>query len=84
MTLPVYGKLNSVRAGAYHRLDLRAERPFKFSRVAGSYYVDIINAYARRNGGAVAYEPIAGTSEFRLEEEEGLPLIPSVGVKFVF
>ena len=82
--LPVYGKLNSERAGAYHRLDLRAERPFKFSRVEGSYYIDIINAYVRRNGGAVAYEPIAGTSDFRLEEEEGLPLIPSIGVKFIF
>ncbi|MGI9288087.1 MAG: TonB-dependent receptor plug domain-containing protein [Pseudomonadales bacterium] len=82
--LPVYGKLNSERAGAYHRLDLRAERLFRFSRVEGSYYFDIINVYARRNGGAVAYEPIAGTAEFRLEEEEGLPLIPSLGVKFVF
>ena len=82
--LPVYGKINSERASAYHRLDLRAERPFQFSRFEGSYYFDIINAYARRNGGAVDYEPIANSDEYELEEEEGLPLIPSVGVKFVF
>lgn len=82
--LPVYGKLNSKQASPYHRLDLRAERPFQFSRFEGSYYFDIINAYARRNGGSVQYEPIANSAEYKLEEEEGLPLIPSVGVKFVF
>jgi hypothetical protein len=47
-------------------------------------YIDIINAYNRKNGGAVQYKPKAGTSEYELEEEESLPLLPSVGIKIVF
>lgn len=82
--LPVYGPLNSQRAEPYHRLDLRVERKFDHGRVKGSYYVDIINAYARSNGGAVRYEAIAGSSNYRLAEEKGLPLFPSFGVKITF
>lgn len=82
--LPVYGELNSERAKAYHRLDLRIERKFDYGRAEGSYYLDIINAYARKNGGAVRYEAIAGSSDYRLEEEESLPFFPSFGVKITF
>ncbi len=38
--VPVYGELNSARADAYHRLDLRLER-----ETHGSFYMDIISAY---------------------------------------
>ena len=82
--LPVYGALNSERAKPYHRLDLRIERKFDYGRVTGSYYLDIINAYARKNGGAVNYEAIEGSSEYRLEEEESLPFFPSFGIKITF
>jgi outer membrane receptor protein involved in Fe transport len=82
--LPVYGALNSERAKPYHRLDLRIERKFDYGRVSGSYYLDIINAYARQNGGAVTYEAIEGSSDYRLVEEESLPLFPSFGVKITF
>lgn len=82
--LPVYGELNGERAQPYHRLDVRIERKFDYGRVSGSYYLDIINAYARRNGGAVTYEPIAGSSGYRLVEEDSLPFFPSFGVKITF
>lgn len=82
--LPVYGELNSERAKPYHRLDLRIERKFDYGRVEGSYYLDIINAYARKNGGAVRYEAIADSSEYRLEEEDSLPFFPSFGIKITF
>jgi hypothetical protein len=82
--LPVYGGLNSERAKPYHRLDLRIERKFDYGRVSGSYYLDIINAYARKNGGAVTYEAIEGSSDYRLVEEESLPFFPSFGVKITF
>lgn len=82
--LPVYGELNSERAKAYHRLDLRLERKFDYGRVQGSYYLDIINTYARKNGGSVRYEAIADSSEYRLEEQESLPLFPAFGVKITF
>ncbi|HEX7062237.1 MAG TPA: hypothetical protein VF200_09710 [Woeseiaceae bacterium] len=49
---PVYGDLNAERAGAYHRLDVRFERPVRMARAEGLFYVDIVNAYGRRNTGA--------------------------------
>jgi hypothetical protein len=82
--LPVYGALNGERASPYHRLDLRFERKFEGARIRGSYYVDIINAYASRNGGAVTYEAIEGSADFKLKEREGLPFFPSLGVKITF
>jgi outer membrane receptor protein involved in Fe transport len=82
--LPVYGEVNSERATPYHRLDLRIERKFDRGRVKGSYYLDIINAYARKNGGAVTYEAIEGSSDYRLVEEDSLPFFPSFGVKITF
>jgi hypothetical protein len=81
---PVYGELNSARAGAYHRLDLRFERPVRLAGAAGIFYIDVVNAYGRTNGGAVGYEPIAGSAEYRLVENDGLPFLPSVGVKVTF
>jgi hypothetical protein len=82
--LPVYGELNASRASPYHRLDLRLERQFEGPRLQGSVYIDIINAYARENGGAVRYKPIPNSSSYELEEEETLPLLPSIGVKLIF
>jgi TonB dependent receptor len=82
--LPVYGELNGSRASPYHRLDLRVERQFVGNRLRGSVFVDIINAYGRKNGGAVEYKPIANSSRYELEEEDALPLLPSLGVKLIF
>jgi hypothetical protein len=82
--LPVYGELNGSRASPYHRLDLRVERQFVGNRLRGSVYLDIINAYARKNGGAVEYKPIPNSSSYELEEDEALPLLPSIGVKLIF
>jgi hypothetical protein len=81
---PLYGELNAARADAYHRLDLRFERPLRLGRGAGWFYVDIVNAYARTNTGAAGYEPVPDSAEYRLVEEEGLPFLPSVGVKLKF
>jgi hypothetical protein len=81
---PVYGDLNAARADAFHRLDVRFERPLRLGRGAGWFYVDILNAYARTNTGAVSYEPVLDSAEYRLVEEDGLPFLPSVGVKVKF
>ena len=82
--LPVYGELNSARASPYHRLDVRGEYQLSLKKFKGSIYVDIINLYNRTNGGAVEYKPVAGSSDYNLEEEESLPLLPSIGVKISF
>jgi hypothetical protein len=81
---PVYGDLNAARADAFHRLDVRFERPLRLGRGTGWFYVDILNAYARTNTGAVNYEPVPDSAEYRLVEDEGLPFLPSVGVKVKF
>ena len=59
-------------------------RPDDVTRLRGSVYLDIINAYARENGGAVEYKPIPNSSSYQLEEEDTLPLLPSIGVKLIF
>jgi hypothetical protein len=82
--LPVYGDLNSARPSPYHRMDVRVEYQLPLSKAHGSVYLDIINLYARRNGGAAVYKPVPGTSEYVLEEEDTLPLLPSVGIKITF
>jgi hypothetical protein len=82
--LPLYGDLNSERPSPYHRMDIRVEYQLSLSKMRGSVYVDIINLYARRNGGAATYKPVPGSSEYTLEEKETLPLLPSVGIKVTF
>lgn len=81
---PVYGALNSQRAGAYHRLDIRFERQFDNTWVDGSFYIDIINTYGATNSGAVEYEPLDSSGNFVLTEEDSLGLFPSIGVKLQF
>ncbi len=53
--IPVYGKINSERWPAYHRLDLRADRQFGFRRADVSAYVELINAYDHFNVGGYDY-----------------------------
>ncbi|MEW5251448.1 TonB-dependent receptor plug domain-containing protein [Microbulbifer sp. 2201CG32-9] len=71
--VPVYGDLNSERADAYHRLDLRLEREFQGERLHGSFFIDIINAYGAANSGAVEYVPIQDSNEYKLENEGKRP-----------
>ncbi len=83
--LPVYGALNGSRASPYHRLDLHFGRPFgRSSGFNGSWFIDIVNVYNRKNGGSVVYKPVAGSADYTLEKQDSLPLIPSVGVKLNF
>ena len=82
--LPVYGELNSERDKMYHRLDVRFERAFDNSKIDGSFYIDIINLYDRRNSYGVDYEAIPNSREFKLVREEGYGVIPSIGVKLIF
>jgi hypothetical protein len=81
---PVYGELNTARAADYHRLDLRFERPVRIARAEGVFYIDVVNAYARTNAGAATYEPVPDSAEYRLVDDDGLPFLPSVGVKVKF
>lgn len=72
--------INSRRLPDYHRLDLRLEYTPKPGRIAWSYYLDVINACARTN--VEGYEYTADYS--RRRPEEGLPFLPSFGVRARF
>jgi len=68
------------RLPAYHRLDLRVQYEKRFTSIVMAYYLDIINAYAREN--VLGYEYSKDFSERK--SSEGMPFLPSVGVRLAF
>ena len=74
---PVYGAINSVRVPAYHRLDLRLDRKVS-PRL--TQYVELINAYNRKNVSGYSYSP-----DYRTREEVyQLPVLVSFGIQYAF
>lgn len=83
--VPDYGAVNGERADDYHRLDLRVARSFGSGRrVQGSFFFDLVNAYARNSGGAAQYKPKPDSRDFELEQSDSLPILVSLGVKVSF
>lgn len=74
--LPIPGELNSRRYPAYHRLDVRAARPFRLWSLDMTGYAEFINLYNRRN--VYEYHWNDHYSERRTSYQ--FPLLPSVGV----
>jgi hypothetical protein len=77
---PTYGEVNSRRLPAYHRLDLRADRRVERNTWAMNFYIEIINAYNRKNVSGYRYDPDYTERETVYQ----LPLIPSFGVQVEF
>jgi outer membrane receptor for ferrienterochelin and colicin len=82
--VPVLGRPYARRLPDYHRLDLRASRRWSAGSAQLTFFVDVQNAYDRRN--------VAGF-DFEIDEEEGLvvanpeewaPIIPSAGLRVTF
>lgn len=74
---PIFGRINSERVPAYHRLDLRADARFSPRLTA---YFELINAYNRRNLAGYSYN----ADYTQREEVRQLPILPSAGVKYSF
>jgi outer membrane cobalamin receptor len=82
-----YSPYNSLRAPAYHRLDLRATRQFRFKSSTLRAYVDVFNAYDQRN--TVGYDTTSATivngqlvvSKTPLKM---FPILPSAGLSWEF
>jgi hypothetical protein len=72
---PIYGPINSRRVPNYHRLDLRADRVFS-PRWTG--YLELINAYARKNVAGYQYSADYSTRESVYQ----LPALISFGVQY--
>jgi hypothetical protein len=74
---PIYGELNSERLPAYHRLDLRADAEITKHF---SWYVELLNAYNRKNLSGYDY-----SADYRTRKPVyQLGVLPSVGVKYKF
>jgi hypothetical protein len=79
---PVYGDTNSKRLPAYHRLDLRVDRDFVYDRFLVNAYMEIVNAYNRKNISGYRYPPDYDSAKKKANYQ--LPLIISFGVMVTF
>jgi hypothetical protein len=74
---PVNGPRGSARSPAFHRLDVRVEKTWAFEDWKLSAYLDVQNAYNRRN-------PEGRTSNFNFTRSDilvGLPILPVIGLR---
>ncbi|GMV15344.1 MAG: membrane protein [Polyangiaceae bacterium] len=74
---PSYGDTYSGRTPAFHRLDVRADKTWTFSDWKLSAYVDVQNAYNRKNPEGRAYN----YNYSRSDVIAGLPILPVVGLR---
>jgi len=75
--VPVYGDNNSDRLATFHQLDLRLDRTWTFPRWKLTAYLDVQNAYNRKNQEGWTYR-------FDYRERQiasGLPILPILGVQ---
>jgi outer membrane receptor protein involved in Fe transport len=79
--LCVSGPLFSERLPAFHQLDVRVDKKFQFKGWALSAYLDLINAYNRKNPDFIQYN--YNYSESRAQTAS-LPLVPSIGLRGEF
>jgi hypothetical protein len=77
---PVFGPLNSQRLAAFHRLDVRLARRFGIAGAPAEMYLEVLNAYNRRNVFQLEY------NDDYTEQEPvyQLPLIPFIGLSTTF
>jgi hypothetical protein len=78
--VPVLGAYDSGRFPWYHRLDLRGERTFRIGATHANAYLEVINAYGRRN--LYDYRYVDGYS--RAVPVRMLPFLPSFGMSVAF
>ncbi len=82
-----FGPVNSSRLPAYHRLDLRVTRRFTLRRGVLDVYLDLFNAYNQTNLRSYDYgtQTIGNDLKYmRWPDEELLPLLPSIGLRWEF
>jgi len=74
---PIYGPLNSSRNPAFHRLDVRVEKLWKFHDWKLAAYVDVQNVYNQKNQEGVIYSYDYADQE----PVNGLPFFPNLGLR---
>lgn len=82
------GELNSEELSAYHRLDLRINRAiFRENGRGFNLYIDVQNLYNRTNPAGyeeLKVETIDGVPTLTFDEGKWLPILPSLGVNWIF
>lgn len=77
---PIYGANNSGRLPLFHQLDLRIDKKWQWRYLACTLYLDVQNVYNRKNieyyEYSFDYKQKAGI--------QGLPIIPSLGLKLEY
>lgn len=84
-----FGPLRATRLPAYHRLDVRATRTFRFGGRSLDAYADLFNVYNHRNRGSYDYAVryLGGDQVETVRTGDGeklLPFLPMVGLRFRF
>ena len=82
-----YGQTNALRAPAYHRLDLRATRTYRFAQGTLRVFVDIWNAYDRKNeAGFDSHYAYVSSGQLVVVKTPGkmLSILPSAGLSWEF
>jgi len=82
-----YGQTNALRAPAYHRLDLRATRTYRFEKGTLRVFVDIWNAYDRKNSaGFDNHYGYIANGQLVVVKTPGklLSILPSAGLSWEF
>ncbi|MCX7943339.1 MAG: carboxypeptidase regulatory-like domain-containing protein [Deltaproteobacteria bacterium] len=78
--LPIYEGVNNDRMPLFHQLDFRVDKKFIFDKWILSGYIDIQNVYNHRSVEGVIYNYDYTQRQWL----EGLPIIPSFGLKAEF
>ena len=76
----VDGPVNSGRANAFHQLDVRIDKRWVFEKWMLNAYLDVQNVYNRANADGVQYNYDFSESE----SQQGLPIIPVIGLRGEF
>jgi hypothetical protein len=80
--------LKSARLPLYARVDFRATFKPRWMNDRWQLYVEVMNLLNRKNASSIItvldYDPSSDRPSFKTEAEDGLPLLPSVGLRFRF
>jgi hypothetical protein len=81
-----FPRYNDTRLPVYHRLDLRASRRIQMKSGVLVLYADIFNAYDRGNVQGYEYSVNIVNGELRVTRvgETGLPILPTLGITWMF
>ena len=85
--IPLYGAINSFRVTPFHRLDVRISKTFVFDTWQMGTYLELINAYNRKNVLQFNYDENYARDEDGEVKKEiigQLPLVPYVGIILEF